>query len=305
MTTLELHREGQSFNSEEYINQKVRDVNSYLLKYDIECVVLGVSGGIDSALTYRILEKVKELGQLKRIIPVHIAFTYKGSGVENQKENKLRCDSLFGKNENYLSVVFSEPTFIEKLHMSGTYNDVGGNDSNWVSGQLNYMLRTPIFYQVASAQKTLGFNSIVCGTTNKSEGSYIGYFGKFSDMAVDIQIISDLYKSQVFEVSRYLGVSDSVINRTPKGDVLGDLTDEELMGFTYDNLELYLREREANPEINPIDSSVPFEVIEAIEDLNRINKHKYFGGYQSVFVINDDIRIKGGWNLKKFDIDNY
>jgi NAD+ synthase (glutamine-hydrolysing) len=81
--------------------------------------------------------------------------------------------------------------------------------------------------------------SVVVGTTNRSEGAYIGFFGKASDGMVDIQPIYDIHKSEVYQVAKLLGVPQNIIDATPSGDVFDGRVDEQMIGASYDFLELY------------------------------------------------------------------
>ena len=74
----------------------------------------------------------------------------------------------------------------------------------------------------------------------KRQGGYIGFFGKASDGMVDIQLISDLHKSEVHALARHLDVPASVIAAVPTGDVFDGRTDEEMIGASYDFIELYM-----------------------------------------------------------------
>ena len=79
----------------------------------------------------------------------------------------------------------------------------------------------------------------VMGTGNKDEDGYLAYFCKAGDGVVDVQLISDLHKSEVFEVGKALKVPQSILNAAPSADLWDDQTDEEELGFPYDFIELW------------------------------------------------------------------
>ena len=77
------------------------------------------------------------------------------------------------------------------------------------------------------------------GTGNRDEDGYLGYFCKAGDGVVDVQLIADLHKSEVFKVGAVLGVPESILNSPPSADLWEGQTDENELGVTYDFVELY------------------------------------------------------------------
>lgn len=77
------------------------------------------------------------------------------------------------------------------------------------------------------------------GTGNKDEDGYLAYFCKAGDGVVDVQLIADLHKSEVFRVGKELGVPSSILDAAPSADLWDGQTDEDEMGFTYDFIELW------------------------------------------------------------------
>jgi NAD+ synthase (glutamine-hydrolysing) len=100
-------------------------------------------------------------------------------------------------------------------------------------------MRTPVNYYCAQLLTSQGFPAIVMGTGNMDEDGYLAYFCKAGDGVVDLQLIADLHKSEVFKVGKYLGVPDSILNAKPSADLWEDQEDEKELGFTYDFIELY------------------------------------------------------------------
>ena len=100
-------------------------------------------------------------------------------------------------------------------------------------------MRTPTNYYASQLLKEQGFPAIVIGTGNKDEDGYLAYFCKYGDGAVDVQLISDLHKSEVFQVGKFLGIPESILEAPPSADLWEGHTDEEEMGFSYDFIEFY------------------------------------------------------------------
>lgn len=89
---------------------------------------------------------------------------------------------------------------------------------------------------------------LVAGTSNKSEFT-VGYFTKHGDSGVDILPIVDLLKEEVFELARYLNIPEIIINKPPSAGLWEDQTDEKEMGFSYNELDVYIRTGEAKDSI--------------------------------------------------------
>ena len=109
-------------------------------------------------------------------------------------------------------------------------------EDNLAIGNLKARIRMSIIYFYANQKKYL-----VSGTGNKSE-ILIGYFTKHGDGACDIEPIGDLYKTDVFKLSRYMGVPEDIIDKPPRAGLWNNQTDEAEIGMSYDLIDqiLYL-----------------------------------------------------------------
>jgi len=174
----------------------------------------------------------------------------------------------------------------------------------WAYGQISSIIRTPALYYIAALLQDMGDNSaLVSGTTNRSEGAYIGFFGKASDAMVDIQPISDIHKSEVYKVARYLDIPEIVVNEVPKGDVWNGQCDEQMFGSTYDFLELYhffLNDTATNKTdfYYALSADAMEEFVKnsnAIEAIHRKNSHKYRVGSPAVHFDVMERKVTGGW----------
>ena len=94
-------------------------------------------------------------------------------------------------------------------------------------GNIMARVRMIILFDLDKKQKGL-----VCGTENKSE-ALLGYFTRFGDEASDIEPIQHLYKTQVYELAKYLGVPKEIIEKPPSANLWESQTDEGEFGFTY------------------------------------------------------------------------
>lgn len=144
-------------------------------------------------------------------------------------------------------------------------------ENNLAIGNLKARIRMSIIYYYANVK-----NYLVSGTGNKSE-ILIGYFTKFGDGACDIEPIGDLYKTDVYKLSKSLNVPQEIIDKPPRAGLWNNQTDEEEIGMTYELIDqilyLYTENNVENTEIaNELD--IPLDDVDMI--INKItgSKHK-------------------------------
>jgi NAD+ synthase len=113
-----------------------------------------------------------------------------------------------------------------------------GNRYAW--GNMTSRIRMSILYMYANEHQRL-----VCGTSNKTEW-YIGYFTKYGDFAADIQPIIHLFKDEIYALARYLGVPSAIIEKVPSAGLYEGQTDEADLHMTYAQLNTALRSLETN-----------------------------------------------------------
>ena len=295
-------RNEKNFNAEDYVIKKAELLNSYMSKFNLKSCVVAISGGIDSAVVLGIVNYAyrKENSPIKKVIPLLLPIT-KSTGVTNQKEATLRGKKLCDKLDLKPYIIDLSRINIDiRTDLEGVLGITG---DDWAVGQLGPYSRTPILYYTTSLLCQEGFNAIVCGTTNKDEGAYLGYIGKASDGMVDVQIISDIHKSEVYKVGEFLEIPDSIMEVTPSGDMYDNRSDETVFGAPYDFVELYLN------YLNYIDEKQK-ELLESLDDeskeqfkfyannlenLHRYNLHKYMGCSPAIHLDLWDSSVKNGW----------
>ena len=110
----------------------------------------------------------------------------------------------------------------------------------FAKGQLRSYMRTPVGYYVAQLLSQNGTPCVVMGTGNYDEDGYLMYYCKAGDGVVDVQLIADLHKSEVYRAGQELGVPNSDWSHyPPSADLWEGQTDEEELGMSYDFVELY------------------------------------------------------------------
>ena len=202
-------------------NRIVSWIKDYADSNGIKSLVVGVSGGIDSAVTSTL---AAETGLMTYCIGMPLL----------QKEEQ---ESLSDIHLDWLGDTYWD-TKTEKFDLSNLFEVFRFTMRKYGEDKLalantRARLRMATLYQVA---QTVG--GIVVGTGNKVEDYGIGFYTKYGDGGVDIAPIADLYKSEVWELGRHLGVNERIINAKPTDGLWEDgRTDEDQIGVSYDQLE--------------------------------------------------------------------
>ena len=302
LNVIEEMRNKKNFNAKDYVEKKAGLLNDYMRKFNLKSCVVAVSGGIDSAVVLGIINYAykQENSPIKKVIPLLLPIT-KSTGVTNQESATERGIELCNKLN--LKPYIIDLSKINTNIRNDLESVLGIEGQDWAIGQLGPYSRTPILYYTTSLLCQEGFNAIICGTTNKDEGTYLGYIGKASDGMVDVQIISDIHKSEVYKVGEYLKIPNSIMKVTPSGDMYDNRVDEDVFGAPYDFVELYLNylnysDKEKTKLLNLFDeeSRKQFEFYaKNLENLHRYNLHKYMACSPAIHLDLWDSSVKDGW----------
>jgi NAD+ synthetase len=297
---IELTKSLRQFDAEKYLLQKVVLINQFFLRNNLDACVLGVSGGIDSAVCLKLLEKAsqEDHSPIKKIraliLPIY------SIGTSGQDLAASRAEELVRNTK--CEFLIQDLTSVADAYIKQADN-YQQDSSAWAVGQLASILRTPCLYFHAALLQQQDFRSLVVGTTNRDEGAYLGFFGKASDAMVDLQPIADLHKSEVYQLARILNVPESIVQSAPRGDVWDNKTDEEMIGAPYWFVEIYLLMKEFNliddfilaNYLRESDQVLFRTYASAIEKQHQKNAHKYQVGVPSHFIDVLPRSIPGGW----------
>ena len=187
----------------------------------VKGAVVGISGGIDSAVTAYLT--VEALGK-ENVLGIHMP-----------ELNLTPAEDVLDATEvaerlgiEFKTIDISGPltTFMEAIPDSGQFNHANGN--------LKARIRMSILYYYANI-----LGRMVMGTGNKTE-ILLGYFTKYGDGGVDLEPIGDLYKTEVREMARLIEVPSEIIDKAPSAGLWEGQTDEEELGISYEQVDRFL-----------------------------------------------------------------
>jgi NAD+ synthase len=206
------------------INHIVKWIRSYARKNRIDTLVVGVSGGIDSAV-------VSTLCARTGLYVIAVSMPIRQS--EHTHDLSVRHGEWLKDNFELVDhyVIDLTPTFEQFEHATRVFSD------ELAYANSRARLRMATLYQLAQANR-----GIVVGTGNRVEDFGVGFYTKYGDGGVDISPIGDCMKTEVWAMGRELGVLPEIIDAAPTDGLWADgRTDEDQLGMTYADLEMAMR----------------------------------------------------------------
>ena len=245
----------------EKANRQIVDwLKSYAENAKVNGFVVGISGGIDSAVTSTLCAQTG-LKVLCVEMPIHQAANQVSRGREHIEQLKQRFSKV-SNVETDLTSVFE--TFKKVVPSSEDEAKLNLSLAN-----TRARLRMTSLYYLAGIHGLL-----VAGTGNKVEDFGVGFYTKYGDGGVDLSPIADLMKSDVYALGAYLKVPTSILNAAPTDGLFGDdRSDEDQLGASYDELEWAMLSDEAGKTSNDF-SGRQKEVFAIYKRLNKSNQHK-------------------------------
>ena len=218
-------------NLKEVHSELVEFLRESFKKAGFSKAVLGLSGGIDSALVAYLLRDA--LGKENVLA---IMMPYKSSNPDSLNHAKLVIEDLKINSKT-----------IEITDMIDAYFKNEKEASSLRMGNKMARERMSILFDYSSKE-----NALVVGTSNKTE-IYLGYSTQFGDSACALNPIGDLYKTNIWDLSRYLKIPNELIEKKPSADLWEGQTDEQEMGLTYKEADQVLyRMLEENKKVEEV-----------------------------------------------------
>lgn len=232
-----------------------RFISDYLRSSGANGLVIGLSGGLDSAVALQLCAKA--VGP-KRILGLVLPTS---STPEADVSDAVRHASGLGVECKVISIDSLMESYAQLLPKA----------DQKTNGNLTARIRMGILYYFAALQ-----NSLVVGTSDKSE-IWIGYFSKWGDGASDLAPLAGLYKTQVRELAKYIGVPHEIVEKKSSPRLWpGQLAEEEL-GLGYDAIDKilhYLVDRKMKPQQAAKSLDIPLREVRKVQDMVRKSAHK-------------------------------
>ena len=228
-------------NFDEAIEEKVNYIRKTVEAAGLKGVVFGLSGGLDSSVVAALCKRAFKDDALGIIMPIH-------SIEQDELDARLVAENT-GINLKKVDLTSTFDAFMESVDETKVEMSIHN---------VKPRLRMTTLYYYAQS-----LSYMVVGCSNYSE-YYTGYFTKHGDSGADIFPIVDLLKTDLFEMAKYLGLPEKIIEKKPSAGLFEGQTDEDEMGFTYDELDGYI--------MNEIELDEKKK--ELIDRLHRINRHK-------------------------------
>ena len=207
-------------NNKEKITFISERIKNYCLTNNIDTLVIGISGGIDSAVTSTLSAKTG-LKTIVASMPI----------LNHQVLNQRGINHIKWLNDKFSNIESVEVNLADVF--SSFQLALNKNDSEHGYANSQARLRMATLYQIAASN-----NGIVVGTGNKVEDFGIGFYTKYGDGGVDISPIADCLKTEVWGMAKKLGINQEIIDAPPTDGLWNDgRTDEDQVGLSYEEIE--------------------------------------------------------------------
>jgi len=231
------------FYLKERLERIAQWIKNKILEAGAQGAVLGLSGGVDSSVVAVLCKKVFPQNTLALIMPCHSHPQDMQDAVKVAEKFDIKYFVID------LSAVYDRLLETVLQNVERSYFIAEAN--------IKSRLRMTVLYYYANL-----YNYLVVGTGNKSE-ILTGYFTKYGDGGVDIEPIGNLYKTEVYEAAKILGIPESILNKKPSAGLWVGQTDEQEMGISYEELDRYLQTGEGSPHVT-----------ERVENMIKKSAHK-------------------------------
>ncbi|MEK6869885.1 MAG: NAD+ synthase [Nanoarchaeota archaeon] len=241
-------------DNEAVYKKLVNGIRDYFTKNNVKKAVIGLSGGIDSSVSAKLVaDAIGKENVHGLVMPV--------MGVSSQENiaDAVELCKLIGIGYSVVHI----NRFLE-----------GFEDLEWGQSKIAKMnsasrIRAVLLYNYANTH-----NALVIGTSNKTE-ILLGYFTKYGDGAVDIEVIGEIFKTDEKELARFIGIPEKIITKTPTAELYHGQTDEGELGISYEELDKILKLYVDGKNANEIaGKGFDRKIVENVIARVKANEHK-------------------------------
>ena len=242
------------------INHIVKWLKTYATNANVNGFVVGVSGGVDSAVTSTLCA-LTGLEVMCLEMPIHQAESHVSRAQEHSSQLKNRFPNVQSTRVD-LTPVFE--SFKSEINLEGSTSTV---DMALANSRARLRMTTLYYYA-----GLLG--KLVAGTGNKVEDFGVGFYTKYGDGGVDLSPIADLLKSEVYTLGKALQIPESILTAVPSDGLFGDArSDEDQIGASYPELEWAMNAVENGKTVHDFEGRERM-VFEIYLRYNAANTHK-------------------------------
>ncbi|MBW2984778.1 NAD(+) synthase [Candidatus Woesearchaeota archaeon] len=227
-------------------NNIIRGIRKYFKENNFKRAVIGLSGGIDSSLCAKLVaDAIGSKNLLGLIMPDKGVTSRDSIDYAKKLANKLKIKHGIVTINSFLKPFKKMPWKENQIAVINT----------------KARIRANILFNYANTH-----DAIVVGTTNKSEW-LLGYFTKYGDSCADIEVIGDLWKTEVLELARFLKIPKEIIGREPTAELFHGHTDEKELGAKYEVIDEILKQIAAGKKP---EGKLAKKIMERV----KVNEHK-------------------------------
>jgi NAD+ synthase len=235
-------------------NKIIKGIKDYFKENKFKKAVLGLSGGVDSSLSCKLVRDALGNNNVHGLIMPEKGVTKTVNikdAIELVKKLKIKHTLIYIND-------FLKP-----------FNKVEWEQNKYAKINIKARIRATLLYNYANSNKAL-----VIGTSNKSE-LLLGYFTKYGDGAVDNEVIGSLFKTEVIKLAKFLCLPKRIINKTPSAELYKGHSDEQELGASYELIDKILIDKFVDKKNNNyLYNKYDKKIVDNILSLVEKNKHK-------------------------------
>ena len=248
-------------NTKEVYNVLILGIRDYFRKNNFKKAVIGLSGGLDSSVATSLVVNALGKQNVTAILMPDIGTT----SLKSIKNAEILVKKL---KVNHYKISIND--FVQYFKNFNKNLKLKIKNEIYAISNAKARTRMMILYYFANLD-----NALVIGTSDKSEIA-LGYTTKYGDNAADILVVGDLWKTEVIEMGRFLGIPESILKKKPSAELVKGVTAEKELGASYEVLDKILKsyiEQGLSPE-HIIENGFDKKLVNNVVDRVRLNEHK-------------------------------